>query len=200
MSLKRRKNNRAEKKVILIICEGEKTEKNYFESFKIDLKLVTVNIQVLGTGRNTMSLVDYAIATGKKLGLDPDDEIWCVFDRDDFQRDGNFDNAITKAESKNLKVAYSNECFELWYILHFEYLNTDIGRRQYISKLDKLLGTKYEKNSDKMYEKLKDKQNTAIKFAQKLSQEKEYRNLPNSRKCPSTKVHLLVESLNSLQK
>jgi hypothetical protein len=198
---KAKKNIRNEKKYILIVCEGQTTEKYYFEDCKIDLKLTTTKIKVLGTGRNTLSLVEYALKQRKKQGLDlENDEVWCVFDRDDFQIKGNFDNAIKKANANNLKIAYSNECFELWYILHFEYLNTDIGRTQYSPKLDQLLGMNYEKNTAKMYDKLKDKQNTAIKFAKKLLTCKEYNSLPDSQKCPSTSVHLLVQSLNLLQK
>ena len=31
----------------------------------------------------------------------------------------NFDQAFVKAESEKIRIAYSNECFELWLLLHF---------------------------------------------------------------------------------
>ena len=44
-------------------------------------------------------------------------EYWCVFDRDDHPE---FDRAITDAESNGIRVAVSNPCIELWFMLHFE--------------------------------------------------------------------------------
>ena len=45
----------------LIICEGEKTEPNYFSSFKVNIK-----VEILGLGRNTLSLVEEAINIWEK--------------------------------------------------------------------------------------------------------------------------------------
>ena len=42
-----------------------------------------------------------------------------MFDKDDFSAN-DFNNAITIAESNNLGVAYSNQAFEYWIILHFD--------------------------------------------------------------------------------
>ncbi len=41
---------------ILVVCEGEETERNYFEGFRL------TNVTVKGTGYNTESLVRKAIA------------------------------------------------------------------------------------------------------------------------------------------
>ena len=100
------------------------------------------------------------------------------------------------AESYGFKVAYSNESFELWYILHFEYLIAGINRKKYIKKLSKVLGEKYKKNSSKMYDILLSKKNTAIKNAKKLF--KIHLGLNPADMKPSTTVHLLVEELNGL--
>ena len=32
----------------------------------------------------------------------------------------NFEKAFCEASASNIKIAYSNECFELWFLLHFE--------------------------------------------------------------------------------
>lgn len=34
-------------------------------------------------------------------------------------------------------AAWSNESFELWYYLHFQYLDTGISRSQYIEKIER---------------------------------------------------------------
>jgi len=60
--------------------------------------------------------------------------------------------------------------------------------------LTKLLGHEYKKNSQTIYEELKDKQQDAIKYAKRLLQEYEPSNPETDN--PSTTVHLLVEELN----
>lgn len=93
-----------------------------------------------------------------------------------------------------MQIAYSNEAFELWYVLHFEFLNTGIPRKDYCKKLKALLGHKYQKNSDTIYDELFDKQSTAIKNAVKLLQQYDPQNPVEDN--PSTTVHLLVQELN----
>ena len=74
----------------------------------------------------------------------------------------NFNSAITLARNNGIDVAYSNDAFELWYLLHFHFYNTGISRQDYQNMLTKLLGHEYKKNSETIYEKLKDKQQDAI--------------------------------------
>ncbi len=63
-----------------------------------------------------------------------------------------------------------------------------------VKKLNTLLGCKYEKNSDSIYDDLRDKQDTAIKNAENLI--KQYQPHNPARDNPSTTVHLLVKELN----
>jgi len=197
---------------IYIFTEGEKTEVNYFEAKKeeifSDVRRKNICIEIMGTGYNTMSIVDYAIdfLMKNKVNVDSsesEDECWVVFDRDDFKKD--FDNAISRAEANNIQVAYSNESFELWYLLHFSYFSSAVKRSIYISKLTEKLKeitgdkkTKYEKNSVNMYSFIKDKEDDAIKNAKKLLKLHETEKAI-SKKEPSTSVFLLVESLNKLK-
>lgn len=44
------------------------------------------------------------------------DEVWCVFDVDDFP---DVEEAVAKAKRLNIETAVSNPCFELWLLLHF---------------------------------------------------------------------------------
>ena len=48
---------REPKETFLIVCEGEKTEPAYFDSFKVKSAL----IHTVGSGKNTVSLVEKAI-------------------------------------------------------------------------------------------------------------------------------------------
>jgi hypothetical protein len=53
-------------KTILIYCEGEKTEPNYFKSFRQHLHNPQVNIEIGGAGYNTLSLVKKIIELKKE--------------------------------------------------------------------------------------------------------------------------------------
>jgi RloB-like protein len=72
----------------------------------------------------------------KLANEDEYDQVWCVFDRDEGAWTAqNFNNALQNAKTYGFHVAYSNECFEIWYILHFEFLNTGLPRSDYEDKL-----------------------------------------------------------------
>lgn len=127
------------KKTFLIVCEGENTEPSYFRQFKMS----TIKIVPVGTGCNTLSLVQKAeelqkenIKKSKKGEEVKYDEIWCVFDKDNFPAN-NFNGAITSAQSKGFKVAYSNQSFEYWFILHFEdHQGGSMDRKDYNTKIN----------------------------------------------------------------
>lgn len=180
----------------LIVCEGEKTEPNYFKIFPVDRKVIKLDIK--GEGTNTNSLIEKAIDLKNTSESDERNRFWCVFDRDKNPENPNdsqnFNSAITLARNNGIEVAYSNDAFELWYLLHFNYYNTAISRQDYQNRLTKLLGHEYKKNSETIYEELKDKQQDAIKHAKRLLQEYDRANPETDN--PSTTVHLLVEELN----
>ena len=181
----------------LIVCEGEKTEPNYFRSFPVDTKVIKLDIK--GEGKNTKSLVEKAIELKNGSESDETDRFWCVFDRDKNPKNPNdsqnFNSAITLARNNGIDVAYSNDAFELWYLLHFHFYKTGISRQDYQNMLTKLLGHEYKKNSETIYEELKNKQQDAIKHAKRLLIEYDRPNTETDN--PSTTVHLLVEELNS---
>jgi hypothetical protein len=176
------------KQRFLIMCEGKKTEPYYFKSFRVPKAVVAIE----GAAGDPTRLVNSAY---KLANEDEYDQVWCVFDRDEGAWTAqNFNNALQNAKTYGFDVAYSNECFELWYILHFEFLNTGLPRSDYEDKLSELLGTKYRKNDSTIYQQLLAKQQIAIKYARKLLES--YNSIDPERNNPSTTVHLLVEALN----
>jgi len=183
------------RKRFFIVCEGEKTEPNYFKKFSVNVDITLIK----GRGKDTKSLVEEAIELKNGLESDERDRVWCVFDRDRNDQNPhdaqNFNAAITLAQTNGIKVAYSNDAFELWYLLHFNFYNTGISRQRYQNMLTNLLGHEYKKNSGTIYEELKDKQQDAIKHAKLLLQKYDRPNPETDN--PSTTVHLLVEELNS---
>jgi hypothetical protein len=184
----RKVNTREVKQRFLIVCEGEKTEPNYFRSFRVPKNVAEINVQ--GLGENLSKLVESAKELNKQ---DDYDQVWCVFDRNSWTIE-DFNNAIKNADAQEFKVAYSNEAFELWYVLHFEFLNTAIPRSDYLRKLTSLFGRTYQKNSERIYDDLLDKQSIAIRNAENLL--KQYDPHIPAKHNPSTTVHLLVQELN----
>lgn len=170
----------------LIVCEGEKTEPYYFRGFRVPKDVV----EVFGTADNTIGVVEEAV---ERMTRRDYDQVWVVFDRDSFPPD-RFNQALALAAQHNIKVAYSNEAFELWYLLHFHFFNTAISRHDYVDKLSRLLGKKYEKGSRTIYNELLSRQPEALKHARNLL--KYYDPRDPVRDNPSTTVHLLVEELN----
>jgi|WetSurSiteA1Bulk_404760.scaffolds.fasta_scaffold14634_3 hypothetical protein len=187
-SFRRKINIREPFKRFLIVCEGAKTEPNYFKAFPTIKDVISVKIE--GTGNNTVSLVRRALEIA---AIDSDyDEVWCVFDKDSFSNQ-QINEAIQLAQQENIQVAFSNEAFELWYLLHYHYFNTAITRSDYINKLTPLLGSPYEKNRIDMYDLLKDKTDVAIANANRLLDL--YQPQRPAQDNPCTTVHLLVQRL-----
>ncbi|MFZ5910717.1 MAG: RloB family protein [Chloroflexota bacterium] len=169
----------------LIVCGGEKTEPNYFRSFRVNAV-----VEVKGTGRSPMGVVEYA----QKIRCEEYTQVWVVFDRDDFDAE-EFNRSIRQAGETGFRVAYSNEAFELWYVLHFGYQNTALSRRDYQKILTEKLGKTYKKNDIHLYADLLARQNEAIANAQRLFEvHQPYHNPAADNPC--TTVHLLVMELN----
>ena len=65
------------------------------------------------------SLVDHAWQhvqkSRRRRSQEEFDEIWCVFDRDDHP---DISGTLQTARDRNIRVAFSNPCFELWLVLH----------------------------------------------------------------------------------
>lgn len=185
---KRRVGGRPTYPTFLIVCEGAKTEPQYFKGFRLP------SVRVEGAGKNTRSLVEEAI----RLQQDSDryDHYWVVFDRDSFPAQ-TFNAALQMASRAGFEVAYSNEAFELWYLLHFSYSDTGLARGLYAEKLTKCLGRPYKKNDTAIYETLLPLQGQAIKHAQKLLAS--YPSHNPEKDNPSTRVHELVELLRAAQ-
>lgn len=211
-TLERRAQRHAERKEkrkqmycrILIVCEGEKTEPNYFKSFKtIANGSFVYDIEAKGFGLNTIDVVKKAIELRDKAQI-PYDAVWAVFDRDSFPPN-KFDSAIAIAELNEIGVAWSNEAFELWYLLHFQYRNTAMSRESYkkaiseaVNKSGKWSGKvkySYKKNDAQNFNIISEcgSQSDAIRNAEALC--KLFNNTAYHEQNPCTTVHKLVLQL-----
>ncbi len=85
--------------------------------------------------------------------IDEYDEVWCVFDMD-YKPDANgqwqdFDNAIKMAQSQGYKCAYSNDSFELWFVLHYQYLDYEHPSEFFNEILSNYWNINYERQGKK---------------------------------------------------
>jgi hypothetical protein len=144
--LDRNEPSKLEKPTILIVCEGKNTEPSYFRQFKLS----TATIKPIGEGYNTVSLVNRAKQLSEERTYE---QVWCVFDKDDFSNT-DFNNAVQIAEANNFGVAYSNQAFEYWIILHFnDHQGGGMNRNDYDDKINELLkyfGITYDGKSSKI--------------------------------------------------
>lgn len=209
---KRKKNIRNKRKYYLIVCEGEATEPNYFEGLKQDLPkgvLTSYQIDIEGAGMNAQSLLNEALRLKSEYEKNQGriDRLWVVFDRDSFSA-SNFTNAIQRCKENKAEIgcAWSNEAFELWYLLYFQYYENAMSRKDFKglieNNLKPFLGEdfRYEKNSEQMYAWLKKhgSQEDAIRNAKRLAERFKGRQ-DYARHNPCTTVGVLVEELLKLK-
>ena len=162
-----------------------------------------------GGGINTIQVVQKAIELRDKAVCDkkPCDVTWAVFDRDSFAA-ADFDNAIHMADSNDIRCAWSNEAFELWYIYHFENRITPMSRKEYAHKITTLVQEKqklkagkkstfvYKKNDPEMRSILLGcgcNEQRAIRWAKEQSESFDAQDYHSHNPC--TKVYELVELL-----
>ena len=193
-NLSSRQGVREVKQSFLIVCEGEKTEPDYFKAFR----MTTAKVKAVGQAMNTLSLVAKAIsireADKKKKRVY--DQCWVVFDKDDFPAN-DFNQTIMFAEKNGFHVAYSNQAFEYWFLLHYNLYTGPLHRNQYEKMLSKLTGIPYVKTEGfgaVMYNLLLKRQPLAIKNAEIVLAEISHGNPAEEES--STTVYRLVKELN----
>ena len=202
---KRQSQKRVSKVVrcsVLIVCEGTKTEPNYFEAFAEKQQGVIVyDFEVKGLGRGTKDVVEKAINLKSKNNYD---RVWAVFDKDEFPAK-DFNDAITLGNQNGIEVAWSNEAFELWYLYHFHNVTTGVSRKQYEEKISIAVNSSPKYKSKKKYKYAKKDPNNfeimttygsmdaAMKYAE--AKHREYTDTRYSIQNPCTTVYRLVRQL-----
>ncbi len=192
---------------IFIWSHTEKAEIEYFQDFKNYLKtpLLMPKKEICWTPQE---LIQKVIKWKEKEVCEEDgDQVWCIFDVDDFYQNNKNGllKSINDARSNNVKIAYANQCFELWVLLHFEKPTFAIARGDDIEKKiqryfkDNKFG-QFKKNQ-KVFQILLPFQLQAIANAKKLlpSYGKiDWNKVLSESGNPSTSIHFLVEEINRL--
>ena len=192
-----------------IFCEGQQTEPQYFNGFKkyiesnpIYKDMVLVEIEPCGA--ETMRVIGQAEEYVRKNKI-AKGQIWCVYDKDSFPAE-RFNGVLERAEALNLQnkdvqyhAAWSNECIEFWFILHFSYYTSNNHRSEYIEFLNNKFAElgigKYAKNMENIFDVLLEHGNPklAIRYAKRIINE--HQGMTPTMIAPGTKVYELVEEL-----
>jgi hypothetical protein len=133
---RRTRGNKTPGKVVVIVCEGQKTEPNYFNALRQKYRLSNLDVKIVADQGAPISVVKCAadeIDEKKKFG-ESVDEIWCVFDTENPNENPSLRDAIEKARSAKFSLAISNPSFEYWYFIHFEQSNRPFANGQVMKR------------------------------------------------------------------
>ena len=199
---------------VLIVCEGRKTEPDYFRALIDDLQLNTANIRIAENtaGSSPRNVVDFALSeykkdqkAGKETG-EQYDRVYCVFDKDTHPTYRETLDIIRREQQKGRRgcpvhAVTSVPCFEFWLLLHFAKTtkNFDTGHgsicANVITDLKKYIPA-YEKGEmKKIYQLVKDRIPKAVARAKQVERHCE----SGGTDMPSTKVYTLVDYLQQLK-
>lgn len=143
-ALKRRPARLESRPTILVICEGEKTEPDYLNRFRLEQRNGLVHLEIIDGAGVPKTIVERAVALKRaaeanarknRHDFERYDEVWCVFDVDDHP----IDEALVQARDNGINVAISNPCFELWIYLHLQAQTAEIHRHALQSCCKRLL-------------------------------------------------------------
>ncbi|WP_413365078.1 RloB family protein [Lysinibacillus sp. 3P01SB] len=129
---------------VLIYCEGE-TERIYFEQIRILKRSKMASVKIKNAKRSAMKLAQHAY---RDASHQPFDEVWIVFDKDDLNTQQLLEVNVYCTEH-NIRIAYTNESFELWLLLHFEQIDVSqvYPRALLNEKMEEYLGvSRYRRN------------------------------------------------------
>lgn len=202
-SFERRKENKEAGKRYLIVCEGSKTEPNYFRELRHNLRLQTATIEICGEecGSDPVSVYQHATRLYEKEKGATYDTVYCVIDKDDHK---NLSRAIELIKSKGNKFVaiLSYPCFEYWLLLHYV-----LHRESFVKTAKKSIGEmvisalkkfdkSYSKGNSGIWIKYKDKLQFALENSREMKKTADASGNPN----PSTNIHELIELLISINK
>lgn len=201
--LKRKAPTRPPYPRVLVVCEGSKTEVNYFEEIRQESRLPTVHVQVIHSpnGQEPQQIVEGAVEVfGETKGFE---RVYAVFDRDEHLT---YANAIAMAEARDgrlkndekaavrFEAVVSVPSFELWLLLHFANIQAWLHRDEALARLRQHLPG-YEKGNRGTYAATAEHLPTATQRATALKAQ--FARMPGED--AYTDVHELVATLRGLK-
>ena len=205
------------KPLVIISCEGTKTEPNYIRTIINELikngkiawgSVVIANHQhtdPLGVLNDLINYqYDYSLFEKKWIVIDRD-EVRSISSNSSGHPEENFVSALTEAEELNIEVSWSNPCFEIFIIEHYMYRDTAGDRKDIQEKALELLckdgkikedaSVEELKAIDNLYDILLPRKGTGFRNLKKLMNMQKEKSPAEAN--PGTRFHELVEVLES---
>lgn len=203
-ALERKQGSRSPSPRILIVCEGKKTEPQYFTEIRIAKRLSDVDIAITNcpSGTAPRQIVEYL----EKLLREEKhyEEAYAVFDRDAHEsyydaltKTRSLDGKIKNDEGKRISVnaIFSNPCFELWLLSHFDKrVERHIERDEAFSLVKQCIPG-YEKGSKGVFSATRGKLDIAYTHADRMRKLCQERGTEN----PQTMVDCLVRRIITIK-
>lgn len=192
---------------IMLVCEGEKTERIYFTLFAAALRAANVQLEIppRECGTDPKSVITFGMTKfDDDAGID---RCFCIIDRDTHT---NFDEALEHAARYIDKVRHPREfdvivsypSFEYWLLMHFSQTTKPFVRSgekspgdMAVLELKKYLPD-YAKNAAAPMKSLLDKTDVAVVNAASTYKAARTSGAMN----PSTRVHIVVSLISDLIK
>ncbi|MBR4791783.1 MAG: RloB domain-containing protein [Treponema sp.] len=203
------------KPLVIISCEGTKTEPNYLRTIINELikngKIARGSV-VIADHQHTDPMGVLSDLVNYRNDYTLFEEKWIVIDRDEVRSissnssghpEENFVTALTQAEKLNIEVAWSNPCFEIFIVEHYMYRDTGGDRKDIQEKALELLckdgkikedaSVEELKAIDNLYDILLPRKETGIKNLKKLMNVQKGKSPVEAN--PGTRFHELVKVL-----
>lgn len=198
--LGRKSKQRETKQKIIIVSEGKNTEPEYFRNFRAEYKSTLVELEIIGAAGDPKRIVEKAVdrkkdelrrAKKSRNSFENNFSVWAVFDRDEHDY---VEEAKQQARDQGIEVIFSNPCFEIWPILHYEYHSKPLHRHKLQKKLAGLMdGYDPKKAKSLNYGELEGNYEKAKLNAKRLEAEQQEAGSPNGN--PVTNVYALCEMI-----
>lgn len=149
MARGRQSKGKSLKKNIYIFTEGE-TEKNYFLILnKKYNSTVNVKVSIQPAHKQGKNLLSHALGKIKALPKVKKNNlggVYIIFDKDNVDNT-EIEKVLSEAKENNVKVGFSNSCFEVWLLARFEKPNQSHTKLKLYRQLEKYLDCKqYSRN------------------------------------------------------
>lgn len=151
----RRTTNKIQSRKTFYIVTNGITEKLYFTALKS--KKSQYEVKILCNSVDPYSLVERAAKV-----LDNANQVWVVFDIDNFHQENKVKPAIIEAKRLGIKCAISNIAFEAWLISHYDKIQDPCTAEGLQIKLSELIKATYNKTDDKLMAKLVNEYKNAV--------------------------------------
>ena len=204
--MRRTSQRRELKKTILIVCEGQETERNYLDGLKrVETISKAFKITVRrGKGGSRSQIIKRAIDK-KNVQHKEMDAVLCVLDTESLetaQAQEDLAAARQEADLSGITLCLSNPAFEVWFLAHF--IRTSRSFRNcdaVIIELDKewrtAFGQPYNKSDDKVYQRLATRTQDAVTNAKEVVEIDHKEKTDIADRNSSTDFYQLVEKLLS---